>query len=281
MLIDRRVVAGIIATLAVGSGMVGAAMKESSLAAAISAVNQDAGTIVDVAKSAGQFRTMLDAATAAGLVETLNGAGPFTIFAPTDEAFGKLDQHALSDLRKPENRERLKAILTYHVVPGRIACDEAIKAAVAGGNATTVNGQRAMLTLRDGRLRIGDSSIIKADVEATNGIIHVIDKVLIPAKDDLAQTATKAGRFKTLLVAAKAARLVEALKGSSPLTVFAPTDEAFAKLPAGLVERLVKPEHRETLKAILLYHVAQGRVYADQALAQGSVKSLQGSSGPM
>ena len=132
--------------------------------------------VVETAIAAGNFSTLAKALTAAGLVATLKGVGPFTVFAPTDEAFAKLPQQTLSDLLKPENKEKLTAILTYHVVPGKITASQ-----VANINkAITVQGQSLKVDTKDG-VKINDAKVITADVEASNGVIHVIDTVLLPA----------------------------------------------------------------------------------------------------
>ena len=126
--------------------------------------------IVDTAVEA-NFNTLVTAVKAAGLVETLKGDGPFTVFAPTDEAFAKLPAGTLESLLMPENRDQLVAILTYHVVPGRIESGDLLKVS----SAETVNGQRAPIGLR-----VGGATVIQADVEASNGIVHIIDTVLLP-----------------------------------------------------------------------------------------------------
>ena len=132
--------------------------------------------IVDTALSAGNFSTLAAALGAAGLIETLKGEGPFTVFAPTDDAFAKIPPQALSELLQPENKEKLTAILTYHVVLGRVTSHE-----VANLNsAVTVQGQAVKISKQDG-VKINDAKVIAPDVEATNGLIHVIDSVLMPA----------------------------------------------------------------------------------------------------
>lgn len=132
--------------------------------------------IVETAIAAGNFSTLATALTAAGLVETLKGDGPFTVFAPTDEAFAKLPQQTLSDLLKPENKEKLTAILTYHVVPGKITASQVASIS----KAITVQGQSLTVDTKDG-VKIDNAKVIAADVEASNGVIHVIDSVLLPA----------------------------------------------------------------------------------------------------
>jgi uncharacterized surface protein with fasciclin (FAS1) repeats len=132
--------------------------------------------IVDTAVAAGSFKTLVAAVQAAGLVETLNGKGPFTVFAPTDEAFAKLPAGTLDNLLKPENKEKLKDILTYHVVPGKVMAKD-----VAGlKEAKTVNGQMLTITVKDGKVMVDKAHVAKTDVAASNGVIHVIDAVVLP-----------------------------------------------------------------------------------------------------
>ena len=132
--------------------------------------------IVDTALSAGNFSTLAAALRAAGLLEALKSEGPFTVFAPTDDAFAKIPPQTLSELLQPENKEKLTAILTYHVVPGRVTAHD-----VANLNsATTLQGQTVKISKQDG-VKINEAKVIAPDVEATNGLIHVIDSVLMPA----------------------------------------------------------------------------------------------------
>ncbi|WP_458526514.1 fasciclin domain-containing protein [Onishia taeanensis] len=132
--------------------------------------------IVDTAVEAGQFETLVAAVKAAELVETLKGEGPFTVFAPTDEAFAALPEGTVDTLLMPENQDQLQAVLTYHVVPGKIMAEDAM----AASSATTVQGQDLTITTMDGTVMINDATVTAADVMASNGVIHVIDKVLIP-----------------------------------------------------------------------------------------------------
>ena len=133
--------------------------------------------IVDTAVSAGQFNTLAAALEAADLVDTLKGDGPFTVFAPTDEAFAKLPEGTVETLLKPENRDQLIAILTYHVVPGKV---DAAKV-VTLSEATTVNGADVSIAVDDNGVRIDNANVIKTDIRASNGLIHVIDTVILPA----------------------------------------------------------------------------------------------------
>lgn len=228
--------------------------------------------LVETAVEAGQFTILAKALTAAGLVESLQGEGPFTVFAPTDEAFKKLPKGTLETLLKPEYKDQLVSILTYHVVSGNVMASEVVKLS----NATTLNGQRVDIQTNAGGVMVDQAKVTATDVKASNGVIHVIDTVMLPESKDIVGVAAEAGSFGTLIAAAKAAGLVPALTGEGPLTVFAPTDEAFAALAPGTVESLLMPENREKLRSILLTHVVEGRVYSDQAAKLSEAKTAQG-----
>ncbi len=131
--------------------------------------------IVAVASGAGNFNTLVAAVKAAGLVETLQGPGPFTVFAPTDEAFAKLPKSTVEELLKPENKAKLAGILTYHVVAGKV-----MAADVKTMQAKTVNGQELEIKVAHGDVTVNDSKVIKTDIAASNGVIHVVDCVLMP-----------------------------------------------------------------------------------------------------
>ena len=131
--------------------------------------------IVAVASSAGTFKTLVAAVKAAGLVETLQGPGPFTVFAPTDEAFAKLPRGTVETLLKPENKAKLVSILTYHVLAGKVMASD-----VKPMQAKTVNGQSLTVTVSSGAVRVDDAKVVKTDVHASNGVIHVIDSVVLP-----------------------------------------------------------------------------------------------------
>ncbi len=236
------------------------------------AQNYSTGDIVDLAVENGNFKTLVAAVQAAGLVDALKADGPLTVFAPTDDAFAALPDGTVESLLKPENKDRLVSILTYHVASGKAMAADALQA----GDITTLNGQRVNATLEAGQVMIGNARVVANDIEASNGVIHVIDRVILPNDNDILGTAVEAGQFETLATAIGAAGLVDALSGEGPFTVFAPTDEAFAALPAGTVKSLLKPENREKLTAILTYHVVQGRAYSDAAASGLSVATLEG-----
>lgn len=136
----------------------------------------DKKDIVDTAVAAGSFKTLATALAKADLVDALKGAGPFTVFAPTDEAFAKLPKGTLENLLKPENKARLSAILTYHVVAGRVPAEKALKLT----NAKTLNGQQIDLVAQGGNLTVDGAKVVKTDIECSNGVIHVIDSVILP-----------------------------------------------------------------------------------------------------
>ncbi len=133
--------------------------------------------IVDTAVAAGQFETLAAALGAADLVDTLKGDGPFTVFAPTDEAFAKLPEGTVESLLKPENRDQLIAILTYHVVPGAVRAADVVKLDAA----KTVNGQSVAIQVADNGVQIDNANVVATDIEASNGVIHVIDTVILPS----------------------------------------------------------------------------------------------------
>jgi uncharacterized surface protein with fasciclin (FAS1) repeats len=222
--------------------------------------------IVDTAVAAGSFNTLVAAVKAADLVDTLKSSGPFTVFAPTDEAFGKLPKETLTQLLNEP--DRLAAILKYHVVPGRVMAEDVIaltSAKTALGQTLSINTNRGVM--------INDAKVIKTDITTSNGVIHVIDSVLMP-KNDIVETARAAGSFDTLLAALEASNLTDALRGDGPFTVFAPTDEAFAKLPKGTVEALLNDIPK--LQSILTYHVVPGKVLASDVVKLADAKTLQG-----
>ncbi|MFM8368075.1 MAG: fasciclin domain-containing protein [Chloroflexota bacterium] len=235
--------------------------------------------IVDTAVADGRFTTLAAALEAAGLVETLKGEGPFTVFAPTDDAFAALPAGTLDELLKPENKQQLTDILTYHVVSGKV-----MAADVSGlTSATTVLGKDVAIKVDMGNVYINDAKVIITDIETSNGVIHVIDAVILPPSDEAAaesntivDVAVADGRFTTLVAAVEAAGLVETLSGEGPFTVFAPTDDAFGALPAGTLDSLLLPENKQQLTDILTYHVVSGKVMAADVVTLTSAPTVLG-----
>jgi len=145
-------------------------------ASATIAVRAETRDVVDTAVAAGSFKTLAKALDAAGLVDTLKGAGPFTVFAPTDEAFAKLPDGTLETLLKPENKEKLRRILTYHVVPGTVMAADVVKL----HSAKAVSGDTITVKVQDGVVHVDNATVTSADVLASNGVIHVINSVILP-----------------------------------------------------------------------------------------------------
>jgi transforming growth factor-beta-induced protein len=264
---------------AIGFTMFGCGMKSESEKKAGSDDLKQVGNIVEVAQASGNFKTLLAAAKAAGLADTLATKENLTVFAPTDAAFAKLPAGTIDALLK--DVPALRNILTYHVVDGKVPSS----VAVTLKEATMLNGQKVSVRYDGKELFINESKVITADIKAKNGIIHVIDTVLIPAAPavglgnvaelgNIVEVASAAGSFKTLLAAAGAAGLADTLATTENITLFAPTDEAFAKLPAGTVEALLND--LPALRNILTYHVIGARVPASDAVTLTEATMLNG-----
>lgn len=224
--------------------------------------------IVDIAVEDGRFGTLVAAVQAAGLVDTLKSEGPFTVFAPTDDAFAALPAGTVDALLA--DIPALTNILLYHVVEGKVLAADVVELS----QAMSVQGQYLGIEIMDGKVMLDNAEVIITDIEASNGVIHVIDAVVLPETRDIVDVAVEDGRFTTLVAAVQAAGLVDALKAEGPLTVFAPTDEAFAALPEGTVEALLADI--PTLTDILLYHVVDGKVMAADVLELSAAPTLLG-----
>ncbi len=238
--------------------------------------------IVATAVGAGSFKTLAAALTAADLVSTLKGAGPFTVFAPTDAAFAKISKADLDAILA--DKKKLTEILTYHVVAGSVPASTVLT--LDGKSAKTVNGAEVKIGVSGGKVTLnGNVNVTAVDVKASNGIIHVIDTVLlppvagpaaVPGGRTIIDIATANGSFKTLLSAIDAAGLTPTLKSAGPFTVFAPNDHAFAVLPPETVAALLKPENKKALTDILTYHVTSGKLNAAQVLASAELSTVNG-----
>jgi transforming growth factor-beta-induced protein len=236
--------------------------------------------IVDTAVADGRFTTLVAAVQAAELVDTLKGEGPFTVFAPTDDAFAALPEGTLDSLLLPENKQALTDILLYHVVSGKVMAADV----TALTSATTVLGKDVTVKVDMGNVYINDAQVVITDIATSNGVIHVINAVLLPPteeaameeKNTIVDIAVADGRFTTLVAALTAAELVETLSGEGPFTVFAPTDDAFAALPAGTLDTLLLPESKQALTDILLYHVVSGKVMAADVVTLTSAPTVLG-----
>ena len=230
-------------------------------------------SIAEVAVEGG-FNTLVTALDAADLVETLSGEGTFTVFAPTDEAFAALPEGMLEGLL--EDTEALTQVLLYHVV-GDVVKAETV---VTLDEAETLEGSTVKIEVVDGNVFVNQAQVTSTDIEASNGVIHVIDKVLVPGMDEMSELKSIAevaveGGFNTLVTALDAADLVETLSGEGTFTVFAPTDEAFAALPEGMLEGLL--EDTEALTQVLLYHVVGDVVKAETVVTLDEAETLEGS----
>jgi len=239
--------------------------------------------IVDTAIGAGVFETLVAAVQAADLEGARRGEGPLTVFAPTDEAFMDLPDGFVADLLEPRNFEKLQELLLYHVVAGEITSGDLRWFQFT----ETLQGQYLWIRKFWGNVRVNNARVTTPDIGASNGVIHVVDKVLVPRgfelvpedvtpELDIVDTAIAAGTFETLVAAAGAAELVDALRGEGPLTVFAPSDKAFQRLPDGLVAALLLPENKDKLQELLLYHVLAGRVLAGDLNTYQRVETLSG-----
>lgn len=275
-----------ITRFAVGSvcvaGLAVASFTMPSLQSRAFAAEQAAqGDIIQVATGPGMatVTTLVKAVKAAGLVDALKGKGPFTVFAPTNDAFAKLPPATLAELLKPENKEKLTKVLLYHVHAGEAVAFASLKS----GRVSTLNGAQLEIKMDGPTVMVNGATITKSDVIASNGVIHWVDTVILPpdmgmVKQDIIQVATGPGMgtVTTLVKAVQAAALVEALKGPGPFTVFAPTNDAFAKLPPKVLADLLKPENKEKLTKILLYHVHAGEALAASGLTTGRISTLHG-----
>ncbi|MCQ1534879.1 DUF4430 domain-containing protein [Methanosarcina sp. KYL-1] len=230
--------------------------------------------IIDTAEAYGNFTALLEALETANLTETLRGEGPYTVFAPTDDAFAALPNETIAALQN--DTEMLTEILLYHVAEEKLMEVDLQNVT----NVTTLQGSNQTVNVTEEGIFIGDAKIIVADIEASNGVIHAIDAVLIPPEEppvelvDIIETANETGNFTALLGAIETANLTETLKGEGPYTVFAPTDDAFAALPNETVEAL---QNDTVLKDILLYHVAEGKLMEADLQNVTNVTTLQGS----
>lgn len=261
--------------------------------------------IVEIAAANGDFSTLVAAVKAADLATTLSGEGPFTVFAPTNDAFADLPEGLVAALLKPENKATLQKILTYHVVSGKLMAGDVVEGiTTSGGNlsAATVAGSNFNVMTMDDAVKIKDgqgavTTVTATDITGSNGVIHVIDRVLLPADvnpaallkekgtamtesrvkkptnrsqnldNSIAKVASGNDNFETLVTALGAAGFVDMFDSPGEYTVFAPTDAAFDKLPEGTVGTLVKPENKEKLQGILAYHVVPARITATQLMA--------------
>jgi uncharacterized surface protein with fasciclin (FAS1) repeats len=225
-------------------------------------------SIVDIAVEDGRFNTLVTAVTEAGLAETLQGEGPYTVFAPTDDAFAALPEGTVEALLA--DIPALTDILLYHVVEGKVMAADVADL----DQAMTIQGQYIDIANEMGKVMVDNAQVLITDIKASNGVIHVIDAVILPENRTIADIAVEDGRFSTLVAALSEAELVETLQGEGPFTVFAPTDDAFAALPEGTIEALLADI--PALTDILLYHVVEGKVMASDVVDLDQAQTVQG-----
>ena len=226
--------------------------------------------IVETAKANGSFSTLVTALKAANLVDTLKGTGPFTVFAPTDAAFNALPTGLLNGLLA--NTTALTQVLTNHVVSGKLTAQDVTHET----SLTTLQGTSLPITTTEGTSKIGTAKITQTDIACSNGVIHVIDAVLIPnGIMNIVQTAQYYG-FSTLVTAIQTVDLViSTMEGPGPFTVFAPTNAAFSALPAGTLDSLLAD--KTALANVVTYHVVSGKLMAANVVTQSTLTTLQGS----
>lgn len=217
-------------------------------------------SIVDIAVADGRFTTLVTAVVEAGLAETLSGEGTFTVFAPTDDAFKQLPEGTIESLLA--DKEALTDVLLYHVLGSTVYAENVV--ALDGQIVETLQGQYLNVSVDDDAVMVDNAQVIITDIMASNGVIHVIDSVLLPETRTIAEIASETEGFSTLVAALEAADLVEALNGEGEFTVFAPTDDAFAALPEGALDGLLADI--EALTNVLLYHVVDGKVMSIQVV---------------
>jgi uncharacterized surface protein with fasciclin (FAS1) repeats len=240
------------------------------------------GTVVQQAQSDGRFSVLAEAVGAAGLANTLSGPGPFTVFAPTDAAFADLLQElGLTRAQLLANTGLLTQVLTYHVVAGEVKAAQVPVGlpitSVQGGVFKVDAAAGGGLAITDERNR--SARITATDIAASNGVIHAIDKVILPGNRNIVQTAQALPDFSILVEAVVAAGLVDALSGTGPLTVFAPTNAAFAALLTELgVSKDQLLADKALLTQVLTYHVVPGRVFKAAVPIGRPITTLQGGS---
>lgn len=270
----RSVISGLIGVVAIATVGLSACGGDSHPAPTPAPVTQD---IVQIAQSKPEFSILVEAVVAADLATTLKGAGPFTVFAPTDTAFAALlTELNVSKAQLLADKALLTAVLTYHVLPAKVE-----KAQVPVGKAITtlqggifkVDTVGADLIITDGRNR--PSKITATDIQATNGVIHVIDKVILPANKNIVETAQGVSKYSILVEAVVAADLATALSGTGPFTVFAPTNDAFAALLTELnVTKAQLLADKALLTKVLTYHVLPKRVLKAEVPIGAAIATL-------
>jgi transforming growth factor-beta-induced protein len=251
------------------------------------------GSLISVLTEDGRYNTLVSALSASGVDAKLGQKGPFTVFAPTDQAFQKLPSDTLARLLLPENVKTLEKVVKYHLIGGLIST-----ASINEGDKDTIEGKKVHFSYVDGEVTINGSPFV-SELPASNGIVHGIDFVLVPPDVDLnglrgtvesaaptapvvvgiplLKTLEEQGTFTTLLTAIEKSGLKEQLSGPGPFTIFAPTDEAFKRLPGDAVTKLLLPQNKEALITLLKHHVIAKRVNGRDLKDKGDLAMLDGS----
>jgi transforming growth factor-beta-induced protein len=256
----------------------------STLAMMAAAAAAPTKNIVELAQSVPDLSTLVTAVVAGKLVDTLESAGPFTVFAPTNEAFAKVPNATLAYLLDPKHIKELDSVLTYHVLPEAVQSKDLKREQ----DVKTVQGDEVRIVVNDGKVYVNYARVTAADNEATNGVVHIIDGVLIPYKTppptpapapatkNIVALAQSVPDLSTLVTAVVAGKLVDTLSSAGPFTVFAPTNEAFAKVPAATLAHLLDPKNIKELDAVLTYHVVSGNIQSKDLKPFQDVKTVQG-----
>jgi uncharacterized surface protein with fasciclin (FAS1) repeats len=234
-------------------------------------------TISGIASRNTHLSDLVNALSKADLVDTLAGTGPFTVFAPTNEAFGKVPSATLTYLLANTNTTPLTQVLEYHVASGDLLSTKLSN----GEKIKTLEGLSVTVSVEGSTVKINDATVTQANINASNGVVHVIDSVLIPSNlylPTIPVLATGDSDLSTLVQALTAADLVTTLEAAGPFTVFAPTNKAFSALPAGVLSALIKPENKDKLVEVLKYHVASGEVLSTDLKNGEQITTLEGQS---
>merc|ERR1711998_469827 len=238
--------------------------------------------IVEIAAATPDLSTLVAALGKAQLIDTLKGAGPFTVFAPTNKAFAKLPALYRELLFDPKNVKTLQKLLTYHVASAAVLS----KDITDNEKIKTVEGEDVVAHVTPAGIKINDAAVTTADVLAANGVVHLVDTVLMPSDmpsppvptKNIVELAAATPDLSTLVAALGRASLVDTLEGAGPFTVFAPTNKAFAKLPALYRELLFDPKNVKTLQKLLTYHVASAAVFSKDITDNEKIKTVEGES---
>jgi len=229
--------------------------------------------IVQLAQATTDLSTLVTAVVAADLVTTLSGTGPFTLFAPTNAAFAALPAGTLASLLETANKEKLADLLKYHVVSGKILAADISNAQVV----KTVEGNSISASVNDGKVFINQAQVTTPNVMATNGVVHIINAVLNLPTLNIVALAQNTTDLSTLVTAVVAADLATTLSGAGPFTLFAPTNAAFAALPAATLASLLEKENIKELQSVLKYHVVSGNNQAASLSNFQKLETLEGS----